>query len=94
MATGEDGLGCVAAAFGFETVVFLVADGMLPNDGTYVVARYAGGSWHDSDDQAGCVWRVVKFEQCWDKEPPYQWRELGPVCLRGDEVDLWFNLPR
>lgn len=33
----------------------------LPADKTYVLARYTGGNWHDSDHQSGCVWQVVKF---------------------------------
>jgi len=33
----------------------------LPEDNTYVVARYTGGNWSDSDDQNGVNWKVVKF---------------------------------
>lgn len=33
----------------------------LPKENTYVLARYAGGFWHDSDDQEGCEWVVAKF---------------------------------
>ena len=40
----------------------------LPKNNTYVVARYTGGNWRDSDDQEGCVWKVVKFVRGISKE--------------------------
>lgn len=93
--------------------------GELPKNNEYVVARYTRGNWHDSDDQEGCVWKVVKFErglsekdrqslvlsekqrktysscdQFGNNLKPYCWNEFGPSCIFGQDVDLWFRLPR
>lgn len=94
-------------------------EGEIPNNNEYVVARYTGGNWHDSDDQEGCVWKVVKFirglsdderaalpdsnpkKKKYGKEDehgnnlkPYCWQEFGPGCIFGQDIDLWFRLPR
>lgn len=69
----------------------------LPEDNTYVVAHYTGGNWIDSKDQRGCEWKVVKFRECapgFNNLLPYEWIEFGPGKLFGQDVDLWFELPR
>lgn len=69
-----------------------------PPANTYVLARYVGGNWHDADDQAGCVWKVVKFmhsiDASGDNQRPYQWREFGPGIWFGQDFDLWCDIPR
>lgn len=75
----------------------------LPNNNEYVVARYTGGNWHDADDQEGCIWKVVKFKKLnrlsqnnehSDNIESYCWVEFGPGRISGQDVDLWFRLPR
>ena len=70
-----------------------------PPANTYVLARYSRGNWHDGDDQAGCVWKVVKFipassDADGGNAQPYQWREFGPGIWFGQDFDLWCDLPR
>ncbi len=72
----------------------------LPQPNTYVLARYAGGNWRDGDDQAGCVWQVVKFEPIAPGEyadgnnrRPYRWKEFGPGSYFGQDFDVWCDLP-
>ena len=41
--------------------IHIVAEGDLPKDRTYVLAKHLVKTWIDKDDQAGVSWIVVKF---------------------------------
>lgn len=79
-----------------QTTIHLCKD-KLPVNGTYVVCHYTGGNWDDSDDQEGCNWKVAKFRGAaveGNNLVPYEWDEFGPGTFFGQDVDMWFELPR
>ena len=71
----------------------------LPQNRTYVLVRYTSGNWEDSDDQNGCVIKVMKFiETGYDRHnpnnsKPYHWESFGPGSFFGQEVDYWMPIP-
>lgn len=62
----------------------------------YVLAKYAGGNWHDSVDPDGALWVIVRWHDprrgCVTIE--HNWQTFGPHSFREADLAGWCELPR
>ena len=67
----------------------------LPREGKYVLGRYSGGNWHDSEDQDNVICVVVKRikgEAKDNNKVPYKWDTFGPGSFFGQDISHWMPI--